>query len=180
MFKQIRSMLVDENTDPLSGKVEVDETYIGGRPRYSDSKNQRGRSGEKSCVVGAVERGGRVVARKTESAAGRVLMPFIRENVKEESHIFTDEWPAYWAVSYNNFYHHTINHKRKIYVVGDNHTNSVEGFWSLFKGGIRGVYRNVSPKYLQTYLNEYTFRYNRRHDVTPMFRSFLTQVKKAD
>jgi transposase len=181
MFKQIRSMLTDESAAPLSGKVEVDETYVGGKPRHKDPKNMRGRGYKKnkSCVVGAVERGGRVVTLVTENAQGRVLMPFIRENVKEESHIFTDEWPAYWAVRYNGYYHSTVQHAKKIYVRGDAHTNSVEGFWMLVKSGIRGVYHGVSPKYLQTYLNEYSFRYNRRNDVTPMFRSFLTQVQKA-
>jgi len=180
MFKQIRSMLSEDGNVSLSGKVEVDETYVGGKPRYKGPKSVRGRGAEnKAVVLGAVERGGKVVARKVDDAKGRTLMPFIRENVKEESHVFTDEYPAYWAVSYNNYYHSTIQHRQKIYVRGDAHTNSVEGFWMLVKSGIRGVYHGVSAKYLQTYLDEYSFRYNRRHDTTPMFRSFLTQVKKS-
>ena len=118
------------------------------------------------------------MARVMPDAKGHTLLPFIRENVREESTVYTDEYGPYWAVSYNNYYHYTINHTQKIYVQGHIHTNSAEGFWMLVKSGIRGVYHGVSPKYLQTYLNEYSFRYNRRNDVTPMFRSFLYQIKK--
>lgn len=180
MFKQIRSMLAEGNPAPLSGKVEVDETYVGGKPRNQRVGQGRGfRAGErKKVVIGAVERGGRVVARHVDDSKGKTLMPFIRENVKAESHVITDEWPAYWAVRYNGYYHSTIQHRLKIYAVGDVHTNTIEGYWSLVKGGIRGVYRNVSAKYLQTYFNEYSFRYNRRNDSQPMFKSFLEQVEK--
>ena len=73
-----------------------------------------------------------------------------------------------------------INHSEKIYVMGDVHTNTIEGFWSLIKTGIRGVYHSVGRHYLQTYLNEYSFRYNRRFDTQPMFLSFLHQVEKRD
>ncbi|HEV7377216.1 MAG TPA: IS1595 family transposase, partial [Pyrinomonadaceae bacterium] len=123
--------------------------------------------------------GGRARTQIIEKAEGKVLMPFIRENVQEESHVYTDEWPAYWAVKYNSFYHGTVNHRQKEYVRGEVHTNTIEGYWSLVKGGLKGVYRNVSPKYLQTYFNEYSFRYNRRNDNKPMFLSFLHQVEKA-
>jgi transposase len=67
----------------------------------------------------------------------------------------------------------------KVYIIGDAHTNTIEGFWSLVKRGIGGVYHNVSAKYLQTYFDEYSFRYNRRHNETPMFRSLLTPVQKS-
>lgn len=176
MFTQIRKMLA-EDVDPLSGKVEMDETYVGGRRRNVDKT--KGRGGVDKVVVGAaVERGGKVVARVLPDNKGRTLMPFIREHVKEESTLYTDEFPAYWAVSYNNYTHHTIKHRSKVYAQGHIHTNTVEGFWMLVKGGLKGVYHGVSEKYLQTYLNEFAFRYNRRNDTTPMFLSFLTQVEK--
>ncbi len=86
MFKQIRSMLTNEGSNPLSGKVEVDETYVGGKPRNKGPHSTRGRgAGNKPVVVGAVERGGRVVARVVPDAKGRTLLPFIRENVRAES-----------------------------------------------------------------------------------------------
>ncbi|MBZ5547635.1 MAG: transposase, partial [Acidobacteriia bacterium] len=81
---------------------------------------------------------------------------------------------------YNEYVHRRINHSEKIYVMGDVHTNTIDGFWALVKTGIRGVYHSVGRHYLQTYLNEYSFRYNRRFDVQPMFLSFLRQVEKRD
>jgi transposase len=178
MFKQIRSMLAENGAEPLSSKVEVDETYIGGKPRYANMKGRGRGVANKTIVVGAVERGGRAVSRKVEAADGKTLLPFIKENIKPESTVYTDESNAYWSVKHNNYTHHTIKHKEKIYAIGDVHTNTVEGFWSLVKGGIKGVYHNVSNKYLQTYFDEYTFRYNRRFDTTPMFLSFMTRVEK--
>ena len=80
---------------------------------------------------------------------------------------------------HNDYQHGIVRHSVKRTRIGDAHTNSIEGFWSLVKGGIKGVYRNVSSKYMQTYFWEYGFRYSHRHDVAPMFRSFLTQMKKA-
>lgn len=182
MFKQIRSMLAEDGGSPLTGKVEADETYVGGKPRYrgKGTNNPRGRSTkQKAVVIGAVERGGRAVARVAEDSTGKTLMPFIKENVGVESTLYTDEHYGYWAVSRNGYEHRTIRHRDRIYVNGDIHTNTIEGFWSLVKGGIRGVYRNVSHKYLQTYVNEYSFRYNNRHGDKPMFYSFLHQVKKS-
>ncbi len=179
MFKQIRSMLADENAAPLSGKVEVDETYIGGKPRYANTKGRGRGVAHKRIVVGAVERGGRVQARKIDLADGKTLLPFIKEYVKAESTVYTDENNSYWSVRYNGYNHQTIKHKERIYAIGDVHTNTIEGYWSLVKGGLKGVYRNVSEKYLQTYFNEYSFRYNRRNDSQPMFLSFLRQVEKS-
>jgi len=76
------------------------------------------------------------------------------------------------------YVHRRINHSEKVYVTGDIHTNTVEGFWSLVKRGISGVYHSVGSTYLQSYLDEYSFRYNRRFDTKPMFTSFLEQVEK--
>jgi transposase len=118
------------------------------------------------------------VARKVDDVKGKTLLPFITENVKSDSTVYTDEWHGYWAVRANGYEHHTIKHSQKIYAIGDIHTNTIEGFWSLVKGGLRGVYRNVSAKYVQTYFNEYAFRYNRRFDEQPMFVSFLNRVEK--
>jgi hypothetical protein len=78
------------------------------------------------------------------------------------------------------YQHFQIRHKRKVYVQGHIHTNSVEGFWSLLKRGIGGVYHSVSPKYLQTYLNEYTFRYNHRFEGNRQFKSILAKVSRRE
>lgn len=175
MFKQIRSMLADDDTE-LSGEVEVDETYVGSRRR--GTKRGRGAPG-KSVVVGAVERKGKIVAKKVPNASGKSLLPFIQERVLPESMIFTDEFPAYNPLASKGYIHRRIHHASKVYVVGDVHTNTVEGFWALVKNGIGGVYHGVSERYLQEYLNEYTFRYNRRDDQSPMFKAFLGRIQKA-
>jgi len=85
----------------------------------------------------------------------------------------------YSVLSSLGFEHQRSSHKAKRWVVGDSHTNSIEGFWSLMKGGLRGVYRGrVERAYLQNYINEYSFRYNRRNTVKPMFLAFMEQMEK--
>ena len=178
MFKQIRSML-GEHRGPLTGEVEIDETYIGGRKRAVEGKRGRGTQG-KTPVLGIVQREGSAVARALPDVKAETMMPIIRATVPStETRIFTDELPTYERLTWMGYPHKTIRHGDGIYVKGDTHTNTVEGFWGLFKPGIKGVYRRVSPKYLQTYLNEYTFRYNRRFQEQPMFLSFLSRVHQA-
>ncbi len=109
----------------------------------------------------------------------KTLVPFVQEKVLPGSLVYTDELPSYNSLKYKGFQHKRVHHAAKVYVVGDAHTNSIEGFWALVKGGIRGVYHSVSSKYLQNYFNEYAFRYNRRNDITLMFISFLQQVQKS-
>lgn len=179
MFKQIRSML-QEDVNPLGSGgqgVEMDETYVGGR-----RKGYSGRPGsgdkKKTAVVGIAERSGRVVAKTTENVNATTLTGMVKEYVLPETTVFTDEFSGYDRLKNNGYSHRRIQHKEKVYVMGDIHTNTIEGFWSLVKRGIGGVYHNVGKHYLQSYLNEYSFRYNRRFDVEPMFLSFLAQIKK--
>ena len=183
MFKQIRSMLYDDKPKPVGGKnsrgVEVDETYIGGRKRGVGA----GYPKHKTMVVGVVERGGQVRAFAGGTSSGSTLLPIIHEHVLPKSTVFTDELIGYDGVSKirdRGYTHRRINHSEKIYVVGDVHTNTIDGFWSLLKNGLRGVYHSVGKGYLQSYLNEYSFRYNHRFDTQPMFISFLKQVEKRD
>jgi transposase-like protein len=90
--------------------------------------------------------------------------------------VFTDDYPSYDGLDVRGYKHHRINHSTGVYVVGDVHTQTIEGFWSLIKNGIRGVYHQVGEKYLQSYLDEYSFRYNRRHSGNLIFTSILEQV----
>src|SRR5262249_14765130 len=102
-----------------------------------------------------------------------------REFVLPESTVFTDELNAYNTVSEGRRYkHQRINHSSKVYVMGNVHTNTIEGFWSLIKRGIGGVYHQVSQKYLQSYLNEYSFRYNRRDKGNLIFNEILKKVSE--
>jgi transposase len=106
-------------------------------------------------------------------------MPLIWNNVPRttENTIHTDEFATYNYVQKLGYTHGVVQHGKGIYAEGINHVNTVEGFWSLVKRGINGVYHAVSPKYLQTYLNEYQFRYNHRKSATPMFSLVLNQVQ---
>ena len=178
MFKQIRSMLTDENSGPIGGfgrKVEMDETYYGSR-----SEGTRGRGTKKTPVVGMVQRKGQVRAFVAADVKSDTLRGLIKEHVLPRTMVFTDDFKSYNGLSARGYTHQRINHSEKVYVNGDVHTNTIEGFWFLIKSGIRGVYHQVGRHYLQTYLNEYAFRYNRRFDVQPMFTSFLHQIEKRD
>ncbi|HEY6351880.1 MAG TPA: IS1595 family transposase [Candidatus Angelobacter sp.] len=184
MFKQIRSMLEEGDTvlgGPESKGVEMDESYFGAKRKRG---NKRGRpsaaDSSKQCVIGAVERKGKVVAMTSENASKANLLSVAKKRILPASTVFTDEWLGYTGFEAHGYVHKRINHSENIYVSGDTHTQTIDGFWSLVKNGIRGVYHNVGKGYLQTYLNEYSFRYNRRFDEQPMFLSFLNQIEKRD
>ena len=177
MFKQIR-LLFDEDDFELKGIVEVDEAYIGGKQRHIG----RGRPGPKSNktpVFGMVERGGRAVAEVVENTTAGELLPLIEMHVLPDALINSDEWTAYKKLPKMGYRHATVPHGQKVYVVGSTHTNTVEGLWSLIKGGISGVYRTVSRQHLQQYLDEYTYRYNHRHDEQPMFESMAGRISSV-
>jgi transposase-like protein len=183
MFKQIRSMLDEQESGQLGGKggVEMDETYYGGRRKGNAGRPMVGDRKGKTTVVGIAERKGRVRAMVAADVKADTLVGIVREHVMPKSLVFTDEFASYDGLAVRGYKHHRINHSEKVYVTGDNiHTNTIEGFWSLIKRGISGVYHNVGRHYLQSYLNEYSFRYNRRFDEQPMFMSFLKQVEKRD
>jgi hypothetical protein len=98
------------------------------------------------------------------------------EWVVPESVVYTDEWPAYNQLGVHFLAHSRVRHSTGEYVVGDAHTNTVEGFFGNLKTGIRGNYKKVSHKWVQGYLNEFTWRYNHRHDLEPMFRTLLLRA----
>ena len=182
MFKQIRSVLSDNDMQLEGPTVEIDETYFGGKRKYGKGRPGRGDK-TKTPIVGIVQRGGKVFARAIDAVDKKSLLPLIQKHVTADSVIYTDEYPAYEGISAlwkdgkpANYKHYRIKHKDGIYVRGHIHTNSVEGFWSLIKRGIGGVYHSVSPAYLQTYLDEYTFRFNRRHEGNQQFNAILERV----
>jgi transposase len=185
MFHQIRSLLGGDDESPLGGEVEMDETWIGGKPRESDRRKAREKGWlpqahhyeRHTPVFAAVERGGRVRARVVPNVREATLAPHIHEFVLPSSMIYTDEWKGYDRLG-KGFTHRRIKHKERIYVDGDVHTQTIEGFFGLVKNGIRGVYHSVSRKHLQGYLDEYAFRYNNRDSETPMFWAILDRVQK--
>jgi transposase len=184
MFRQIRSLLSETDMQLEGAKVEMDECYVGGRPRGVKRHTPKWlRSDHKSVVAGVVERKsgkGRVIARVVEDASKKTLQDFAHEFILPESTVFTDEHPSYTGLD-KTYTHHRIQHAAGVYVRGEVHTQTIEGFWSTVQNGIRGVYHSVSKKYLQTYLDEYSFRYNRRDQGNLIFNAFLKRVaERAD
>jgi transposase-like protein len=171
MFKEIRSLLQD-TIQPMSGQVEIDETYIGGRRH-----GKRGRGAEgKMPVFGITQRDGEVSATKVNNLKKSTVYPLIKERVLPQSMIYTDEFPMYDKLHKQGYHHKRVHHASKVWVMGNAHTNTIEGFWSVLKRGINGVYHAVSEKYLQNYIDECAFRYNHRKDEQPMFLTILEKV----
>ncbi len=174
MFHEVRKLL-DDSGNLLTGKVEMDETYYGGEVRGRG----KGFTGNKTLVIGAVQRGGDVRTGKGKRVSHAEIKGFMAQHVSPEVEmIFTDEHPTYKFLDKTGR-HEVVAHKREEWVRGDAHTNSVEGFWSLTKRGIDGVYHSVSLKHLQSYLNEYAFRYNRRFAPTPMFTAMAERISEV-
>ncbi len=181
MFKQIRTLLSDEGDTPLEGDVEVDESFHGGKPRAHVTRTpglSQKRKSYKPTILAMVERGGRVRPRVISDRGTRAIHGAVLQHVLPSSMLFTDEWGAYSTVAKNYKGHRRIKHLAHVYVDGDTHTNTVEGFFGLFKNGVRGVYHSISTAYLQDYMNEYAFRYNRRYSAKPMFWAMLDRVQK--
>lgn len=171
MFKQIRSML-DNDVMSLLQEIEIDETYIGGRRH-----GKRGRGAEaKTPAFGMAERNGNIIAMVVPDVKSKTLIPIIKEKVLEKSTIYSDEFPTYDSLHKLGYSHKRVHHASKVYVVGDAHTNTIEGFWSLVKRGLSGTNHAVSAKYLQGYINSYAFRWNRRNNIEPMFLQVLSRL----
>jgi transposase-like protein len=179
MFKQIRSLLSETGMQLEGSAVEMDEMYYGGTSKGHSGRPMRGDK-QKSPVIGIVERSGkrvgRVKALVTADVTSERVLGIAHEHILPKSTVFTDEYTIYDRVGARVKEHKHINHSTKVYVMGDVHTNTIEGFWSLVKRGIGGVYHSVSQKYLQTYLDEYSFRYNRRDQGNLIFTSLLKRV----
>lgn len=173
IFNQVRKLMA-EDVNPLSGKVEIDETYVGGRRQ---GKRGRGASG-KSVVMGMVERQGKAITQVVPNVKARTLLPMIEARVTKENKtiVFTDELPSYSNIERLGYAHAIVQHSAKQYVSGIAHVNTIEALWSTIKRGIDGVNHSVSPLYLQTYLDSYVYRYNHRKDEIPMFLSLLGRV----
>lgn len=177
MFMQIRKAFV-EAPELLEGIVEADETFIGGKNknRHNDKKAEGSQGGaDKTIVVGVMQRGGKVVAKKAKDRSEKTLKKFVKANVKKGSTLSTDEWRGYNKMS-AHFQHMVCNHGQGLYVSGDAHTNGMENFWSLFKRGIVGQYHQVSERYLDKYLAEFCFRYSNRDVAAPLvFNMVITK-----
>ena len=152
----------DIEASPMSGVVEVDETYIGGKERNKHASKQlkagRGTTG-KTAVLGMRERGGGVQAEVVEDTTAETLQGRVRENVEAGSTVYTDESRAYWSLG-NTYDHGTVKHSVRQFVNEMAHTNGIESIWATLKRGYNGIYHQMSRKHLTRYINEFTFRLN--------------------
>lgn len=157
--------------EPMTGTVEIDETYVGGR---YDRRRKRDRW-DKEPVVGMIERGGKVRAYHVPRVNRFNVYGKIKENISADAElVVTDESQLYKSLG-KHYAHAIINHSIKQYVVGNVHTNTIENFWSLFKRGVIGSYHKVSIKHLSRYLAEFSYRFNNRHE-TDMFSMVVANL----
>jgi len=170
MCHRIRAALANEDFRKLMGIVEVDETFVGGlaKNRHIDKRGKGGGTGGigsgKTPVAGAVSRKGKVVARVIGNVRADTLTAFVRGAVSEKVNLLcTDQWVGYRGLN-KDFPHGVVDHAKGQYVVGAIHTNTIEGFWSIFKRGAAGTFHKVSAKYLPLYVAEFQFRYNNREN----------------
>lgn len=161
LLNRIRCAMQEEPVTPLNGIVEVDEVYLGGKPRRKGNKVVDGVS-KKYPVVAMVERDGRVRARPVASVTSANLKEVMEQFIDPAARIMTDEAKAYISVASNFAEHLTVNHGDGEYARGDVTTNRVEGFFNILRRGIHGIYHNVSREHLQKYLSEYEFRFTHR------------------
>jgi transposase len=193
MLNKIRNELMADNGESLRGDVEADETSVDGKPRKPQGQHAylatgpsrrseaiKLRERSRATVFAAVERGGRVKATVLPSCRGPRLKETLIEWVEPESIIVTDERPAYNGLDRHFISHSRINHSTGVYVEGDTHTNTIEAFFGHLKPSIRGTYRKVSHRWLQGYLNEFTWRYNMRFQRDPsMFTELVALAVPA-
>ena len=171
MAKKTNSLL-------LEGIIEADETYIGGKPRKANKKEdrepaKRGRGTDKTAILGAVARGGMVAAQMATKLTGRTIYNFISKHVNiKESELMTDEFHAYLEIG-REMKHQIINHQEQ-YTDGEKHTNTIEGFWSLLKRAWYGTHHHYTVEWTPLYVAEACYKYNyRNHD--NIFGKFVTE-----
>ncbi len=173
MLKQIRLAMGNQETaDYFQTIVEIDETYVGGKPRKrklnGEPKPKRGRGTKKTPVIGIIDRLNRKVHAKValpdkhgKKLSGKQLLSVLTQVTKAGATVMTDEFLGYRILSKKGFTHLKIDHTKE-YANGEIHTNGIESFWATLKRGVYGVYHSISVKYLQNYVDEFSFRYNNR------------------
>ena len=172
---RVRAAMEEAYPVPLRGLVEIDETFIGGKTRGKG----RGFKGNKAAVVGAVQRGGKIVLKVIQARDRATLHEFIGQVTADETvAYFTDEWAPYEGIEDEDTTHETVNHSIEEWVRGDVHTNTIENIWSLLKRSIIGAYHQVSLKHLDAYLDELEWRFNNR-DNPFLFRDTLLRLLDA-
>lgn len=159
-----------DGESPLSGHVEVDETYVGGK-----RKGKRGRGADgKTVLFGMMQRDGDVMTRVVPDAKTNSIQPIILENVEKKSTVHSDEWHAYKKLGKKGYKHKVVNHGAGEYVNGNTHVNSIEGYWSHLKKSIHSTHIHVSKKKLEMYAKEFEYRFNSRKNPERMFPELIS------
>jgi hypothetical protein len=160
---RIRSAMQEANPAPLKGTVEYDNTWHGG----ARTGVGKGYKGNKTIIMGAIERGGPIRLKVEKRANSRTISKFLMKHTGPETErIYTDSAPAFVAVDFGDVEHAAVDHRAKEWVRGDVTTNSIESVWSLFKRSVVGSFHQLSEKHLQAYLNEFAWRFDRRKSET--------------
>lgn len=183
---RIRKALETDPADKLSGTIEVDETFIGGKVSNMHAekayrvKQQYGYHGKKSTVAGAISRSGKIRLQHIPDASRKSLHTFVRDLLAADAeNLYTDEHRGYAGINLLGVKHSKVNHSEKQYVIGDVHTNSIESAFSLFKRSIAGAFHHISEKHLDKYLDEFEFRFSNR-DNPYLFRDTLLRLLASD
>ena len=175
---RIREAMSQAQADakPLSGIVEADETFVGGKRRHVG----HGFTGNKAIVVGVIQRDGEVRLQVASDRTRQTLHEIVLKNTDDKTEaIYTDDWSAYDGLANTNTRHETVNHSQEEYVRGDVHTNGVEGVWSLLERSIMGSYHQVSVKHLPAYVEELEWRFSQR-DNPYLFRDTLLKLLDSE
>jgi len=167
MAHRIRESMKDTSGEPMGGKgkvVEADETYLG-TPEYRFHRAQgwKPKTGSQKKAIALVERGGEARALKVDDLTQKSVREFVVRNADRDSVLSTDEAGYFKPVGREFKRHWTVNHSIGQYGRGMAHSNTIEGYWSIFKRGMKGIYQHCGEQHLQRYLDEFSFRYSNRH-----------------
>jgi transposase-like protein len=194
MLRQIRLAMGNiENQQFLGTLIEVDETYVGGKPRKKNNRdddndnlppvNKRGRGTKKNVVVGCIDRTNKSVFAKVmiknndgKKLTGKQLLDVLNQVITQDSVIISDEFKGYNILGKKTSHIHLrVDHTKEYAASGNIHTNNIENFWGTLKRGILGIYHHISPQHLQKYVDEFCFRYNNRSNGS-VFKLVLKQA----
>jgi transposase-like protein len=172
ILHRIRTMMSPENPEPLDGIVEADETFVGGKLRFSKRARRHAKAGKpwdpdlnKTAVLGAVERRGKARAWAIPDLKRKTMLPKLAEAVHPDSTLYTDGSSVLYSIGKEFGFHDWVNHAAEEWVKnGMVHTNNIEGFWSVLRRTLGGTYIHVNPRHLDRYLGEQVFRFNEREN----------------